>query len=175
MPRPCTSWTQRTRRGLRALGLILAIGLGWARPAPALSLEGRTVDGARLDLSALRGQVVMVFFWTTRCPVCLDKLPELRRNLAGWTGQPFVIVAVNHDTDRASHARYDALRRQLLPPHAQWVDLWRGDAGHRDDIGPLPARAPVTLLVDRAGQVRLRVEGRVAPDLWDEVAALVLN
>lgn len=146
-----------------------------AGAARAQALVGRDSDGARVELAALRGQVVMLFFWSTRCPVCLDKLPELRRNLAGWKGQPFVIVAVNHDGDRAEVLRYQTLRRQLLTPDPQWKELWRGDEAHRDDFGALPAQAPVMLLLDRSGRVRLRVEGRIAPELWDEVAALVLN
>lgn len=165
------SWEAHWRSGV----LIVALALGLAGPSTALSLQGRAADGSPLDLSALRGRVVMLFFWTTQCPVCLDKLPELRRNLAGWTGQPFVIVAVNHDADRATHDRYAQLRQQLLAPNAQWIDLWRGDPGHRDDVGALPAQAPVTLLLDREGRVRLRLVGRIAPDLWDDVAALVLN
>ncbi|MCP5270895.1 MAG: TlpA family protein disulfide reductase [Burkholderiaceae bacterium] len=168
---PRRSWRAHWRRG----ALVVALALGLAGPSTALSLQGRAADGSPLELSALRGRVVMLFFWTTQCPVCLDKLPELRRNLAGWSGQPFVIVAVNHDADRAAYDRYGQLRRQLLPPNAQWIDLWRGDPGHRDDAGPLPAQTPVTVLLDRDGQVRLRVAGRVAPELWDEVAALVLN
>lgn len=155
--------------------IVIAALLCLAGAARAQTLVGRDADGARVELAALRGQVVMLFFWSTRCPVCLDKLPELRRNLAGWKGQPFVIVAVNQDDHRADVQRYQALRRQLLPADPQWKDLWRGDETHRDDFGPLPAQAPATVLLDRNGRVRLRVEGRVAPALWDEVAALVLN
>ncbi|RVT50933.1 peroxiredoxin family protein [Rubrivivax albus] len=165
------SWRRRRRTGAIALALCLWLG----HQASATALTGRSDDGAAVDLPSLRGQVVMLFFWSTACPVCLDKLPELRRNLAGWTGQPFVVVAVNHDAERADYDRHARLRQQFLPPNPQWIDLWRGAPGHRDDLGPLPTQAPVTVLLDRQGRVRLRVVGRIAPYLWDEVAALVLN
>lgn len=164
-------WRQHRRTGAIALALSFLL----CGQAAAMALAGRTDNGAAVDLRSLRGQVVMLFLWSTSCPVCLDKQPELRRNLAGWANQPFVIVAVNHDADRADYDRHARLRQQLLPPNPQWIDLWRGAPGHRDDLGPLPAQAPVTVLLDREGRVRLRVVGRIAPDLWDEVAARVLN
>ena len=168
--RPCPP---RQGPGWRAAGVALALWL--AGTASALTLRGQTTDGDTVDIASLRGQVVLLFFWSTACPVCLDKLPELRRNLAGWTGQPFVVVAVNQDPDRQAHDAYMRLRRQLVPASPQWKDLWRGNAAHRDDVGPLPGHVPVTVLLDRAGQVRLRVEGRIAPGLWDDVAELVLH
>ncbi|NCZ83257.1 MAG: TlpA family protein disulfide reductase [Betaproteobacteria bacterium] len=36
-----------------------------------------TADGAQLALESLRGQVIVVNFWATWCPPCVDEMPEL--------------------------------------------------------------------------------------------------
>lgn len=68
------------------------------------TLAGRTSAGEPISLQALRGQVVLVMVWSTDCPVCLNKMPELRANLAGWHTQGFKVISINTD------ARPDALR-----------------------------------------------------------------
>ncbi len=53
---------------------------------PAAGFELRNIDGASLRLSAFRGKVVVLDFWSTWCQPCRKELPEidsLRREFAG--------------------------------------------------------------------------------------------
>lgn len=153
---------------------------GWAEaqaqvPAAAPALVGRTMQPATVDLQALRGKVVLVFFWSTDCAVCLDKLPELRRNLDGWRGKDFEILAVSQDRRVADLAAYEKVLDKVVAPNPQMKILWRRDAAHRDSFGELPVNVPTTVVIDRAGKLVKQVQGRVPPELWDDVAELVLN
>jgi peroxiredoxin len=130
---------------------------------------------AAVDLAQLRGKVVLVFFWSTDCPVCLDKLPELRRNLEGWRGKDFVIVAVSQDRSMADLKAYEQVLERVAPVNAQMKIVWRRDGAHRDSFGELPANIPTTIVLDRRGAVVKSIRGRVPPDLWDDIAELVLN
>ncbi len=156
-----------------ALALAAATRAAVAQALPSLS--GRTVQGAAFDLAAHRGKVVLLFFWSTDCPVCLDKLPELRRNLEGWRGRDFVIVAVSQDRVGADLQDYLRIRDRVAPPDAQMPVVWRRDPAHRDSFGELPPRAPTTVVLDRQGQVVMRHHGRVPAELWNDIAELVLN
>jgi hypothetical protein len=44
----------------------------------------------------------------------------------------------------------------------------------QDETVPVPVKLPLTLLVDAKGKVLQRIEGRVAPEVWDSVAELLL-
>ena len=159
-----------------ALGLMcLASPALPQETAATAALLGRNSHGLTIELSRLRGKVVLVFLWSTDCPVCLDLLPELRRNLAGWRGRPFEIVAVSQDRKLAALKAYEQVLDRVRPPDPQMAIVWRGDPAHRDSFGKQPANAPTTLLFDRTGQLVKTVRGRWSPQLWDEIAELVLN
>jgi len=164
-----------TLRQLLACLLLGAAATVQAQPAAPPTLVGRTMQPAAVDLQALRGKVVLVFFWSTDCPVCLDKLPELRRNLEGWRGKDFEILAVSQDRRLADLAVYEKVLDKVVPPSPQMKIVWRRDSAHRDSFGDLPVNVPTTVVIDRSGKVVKQVQGRVPVELWDDVAELVLN
>jgi peroxiredoxin len=146
-----------------------------APAAPMPTLQGQSLQATPVDLRALRGKVVLVFFWSTDCPVCLDKLPELRRNLEGWRGRDFAIVAVNQDRARRDLADYEKVLDRLVPPNPQMTLMWRREASHRDGFGELPLRMPTAFVLDRRGALVKTLNGRLPPEFWDDIAELVLN
>jgi peroxiredoxin len=159
-----------------ALCLLLCLPSAFAQAsATPPVLAGHTTQGAAVDLTLYRGKVVLVFFWSTDCAVCLDKLPELRRNLAGWRGRPFEIVAVNQDRSMAGLKAYEQVLDRTVAPDPQMRIVWRGDPAHRDSFGELPVRAPTSFVIDRTGQVVKTLRGRLPAEIWDEIAELVLN
>ncbi|WP_425261987.1 TlpA family protein disulfide reductase [Rubrivivax sp. RP6-9] len=159
-----------------AVGLLCWAPLAQSQTVPeAAALVGRTTQGSVVDLAQLRGKVVLVFFWSTDCAVCLDLLPELRRNLSGWRTRPFEIVAVNQDRTLAGLQAYEKVLDRVVAPDPQMRIVWRRDPAHGDTFGEHAARQATTVVVDRAGQVVKTVRGRWPPALWDEIAELVLN
>lgn len=66
--------------------------------APAIELTG--LDGGKVSLAALRGQVVFVNFWATWCPPCQEEMPSmmaLGRELEAKYPGKFKMVAVSVD------------------------------------------------------------------------------
>jgi len=155
--------------------LAAMICLPPAQAAPPVVLVGKTGQGATVDLADDKGKVVLLFFWSTECAVCLDQLPEMRRNLDGWRGQDFLIIAVNQDRAVADLSAYERVLDRIAPPNPQMKIVWRRDAAYRDSFGDLPQKSPTTLIIDRKGALVKRVSGRAAPEVWDDVAELVLN
>jgi peroxiredoxin len=48
-------------------------------PAPVFTC--RTIDGKMIDISKLRGKIIMINFFATWCPPCNKELPVLQKNI----------------------------------------------------------------------------------------------
>lgn len=173
-PSAPTSHHQRDRRRwlrlLTALSLVRVTELG-AQPSP-LELSGDTTDGRRFRLSEQTGRVVLVFYWSTTCAVCRDKMGELRANLAGWSGQPFTLIGVNMDSRLQDFRDHEALVRQTIAPARRFDSLWAGQPGFIDTLGA-PSHLPETCLIDKQGRLVVRYSGRIPAQAWDRIAELL--
>ncbi len=165
----------KTRAALTLLAAWLLAGAAFAQPAataPAPTIEGRTIEGQPFALAATRGKVVLVMFWSTGCAVCRDKMPELRRNYAGWRGKPFELVLVNVDRRQADLHAYEQIISRTVPLEQRFVQLWSGAPGYRDDLGA-QAQLPAAFLLDKNGRVVERWQGRIPAEAWDRIADLM--
>ncbi len=135
-------------------------------------VEGSSPDGQHLRLSGLRGRVVLVFYWSTGCAVCRDKMRELRANLLGWKGQPFTLLGVNMDARQQDFTGYETLVRQTVPAAQQFASLWAGAADFSDSMGR-PEQLPSACLINPQGQLVERYHGRIPPEAWDRIAELL--
>jgi len=142
--------------------------VGQAAPA----LEGPAIDGKPFKLSALKGKVVLVIFWSTGCAVCRDKMPELRQNYEGWAGKPFELVLVSVDSRMQDLADYEKIISRMVPLKQRFVQLWAGGAGYRDGFGK-PAQLPTAFLLDKSGKIVERYTGRIPAEAWDRIADLL--
>lgn len=156
-------------RLLSALLLSLASLAAAAQPA---KLSGNTLDGRPFSLDALRGKVVMLFFWNTDCAPCIQKMPELRANAMGWRGKPFELVLVSTDRDRAAALGYLQTLKAIEKGGPAMPALWAGDLKFTAPLAA-PAAVPLTLVIDANGAVVARHAGRIAPEAWDDVAGLL--
>lgn len=149
-----------------------AAGNKAAQPVRPAALKGVAESGKPVDLASLRGKVVMVVAWSTRCAVCLDNMPELRRNLAGWQGQPFELITVNTDATPGALADWHSLRSQTQPAHLQWPSLWAGAITFSSTLD-MQGQLPAVWVLDKTGAVRYQVKGRMPAEAWDQVAELL--
>lgn len=152
-----------------ALALAFTLGATHAQPA---QLTGNTLEGQRFALDALRGKVVMLFFWNTDCVPCVQKMPELRANAMGWKNKPFEMVVISTDKDRSAALGYLQTLRQIEKGGPQATALWSGDLKYGAGLSA-PASVPLTVVIDAQGKVAARHMGRIAAEAWDDVAGLL--
>jgi peroxiredoxin len=72
-----------------------------SRPKQAEDFTLPTPDGGTFTLSEHRGKVVMVNFWATWCPPCLEEMPAMERLYRQHKDARFTLVAVSVDSDPA--------------------------------------------------------------------------
>ncbi len=65
------------------------------RLAPDIIVNG--FNGAPLQLSSLKGKVVMLNFWATWCPPCREEIPSIIKLNSKMAGKPFQLVTVPID------------------------------------------------------------------------------
>ena len=73
-----------------------AAALSVGEPPPPIDMPDR--DGKKVDLEALRGNVVVVDFWASWCGPCKEELPVLESLHQKYASQGLVIVGINIDT-----------------------------------------------------------------------------
>jgi peroxiredoxin len=178
LPHPTRLPVGLTRRRLLAASPALLPPLpGWSQsgegaPGERPELQGRVPGGPLLRLDAMRGQVVLVFYWATTCAVCRDKMGELRANLAGWKGQAFTVLGVNMDQHLRDFMAYEQLVAQTVPENRQFVSVMGQGSEFRDTMG-LPAQLPSARLIDKQGRLVERYTGRIPAATWDRIADLL--
>ncbi len=111
------------------------------KPAPQFVLR----DGTQtVDLSKLRGRVVVLNLWATWCPPCVEELPSL---LALQKQMPdLAIVAVSMDQDP------DVYHQFLIKHHVDLITV--RDQDQRVNALYGTAQIPETYIIDRRGVLR---------------------
>ena len=171
------------RRGLLYAGVagaaaLAGAGLAWWQWSPAAArknaadviwpLTFETPAGTTLAMQALRGKPLLLNFWATWCPPCVEEMPMLdgffRQNAAkNWQ-------VVGLAIDQANAVRSFLQRTPVSFPVAM---AGLGGTELAKTLGNLTGGLPFTVVLDSAGQVVQRRMGRVTPaDLaaWSQLA-----
>lgn len=125
-----------------------------------MSDSGRTVD-----LSKLRGRVVVLNLWATYCAPCIEELPSL---LALQRQMPdLAIVAVSMDQDP------DVYRKFLVQHHVDLLTV--RDEEQRVNALYGTAQIPETYIIDKQGVMRRKFIGAqnwTSPEITGYLAKL---
>jgi thiol-disulfide isomerase/thioredoxin len=141
-----------------------------------LQLEGKTLANKEFQLSALKGKVTLVMFWSTNCPVCRDQMPELRENIKGWADKPFELVLVSVDKNMKDVEDYFNYLNQIVPTKQRFTQVWAGSPNYKDNIDAKRIalkQLPSSYLIDKTGKVVTVYNGRIPVQAWDEIADLL--
>lgn len=129
-------------------------GLKEASVRSAPSLE--TVQWYRLpeqDSQSLQGKVLLVNFWATWCPPCVEELPSIQRVWETFSRDDFDVIAINAGEDVETIEEF----LTELPTALDFpIVMDRRLESYKDwQVRPLPT----TFLVDRAGKIRYQAIG----------------
>lgn len=127
---------------------------------PAPPFELKALDGKTVRLSDLKGKVILLNFWSTRCAPCIAELPSLNRLYASLRKNGLEVCAVSIDSS-------DKPVRELVQEKSlTFTILMDSEKETYFDSYAAPS-LPMTYLIDAAGVIRQTFSG---PQEWDSSA-----
>jgi peroxiredoxin len=109
-----------------------------------------TLEGENVSLHNLRGKIVMLAFWASWCPRCMDELIYLQG--ISKTSPDIVVIGINQESQNISKAHKERIRRSLKESKIDFtilvdenLDAWRTFC-----INALPT----SIILDKKGVVR---------------------
>ncbi len=168
-------WLAGTTAAVAALA-----GFGWAwwreRPAEALTdpalmafwqAHFETPGGQSLAAAGFKGRPLLINFWATWCPPCVEELPLIeafyRQNSA--SGWQVLGIAADKKNSVSSFLTKIPLSFPIAIAGLEGVTLSRS-------LGNLAGGLPFTVVLGRDGQVVQRKMGQIQPDDLRNWAAL---
>ena len=118
--------------------------------APDFSLE--TLEGKRVSLARLEGQVVLVNFWATWCPPCRREMPGFQAVYEDNRDRGFAVVGIAMDVGGPALVEAFVRENGIAYPVAMADEDVQLSYGGVDAL-------PQSFLVDRRGRVRRMVSG----------------
>lgn len=167
---------QQPRRRLLAVALVacaLLLPFGAAHAGqlqlgdrPALPTV-RTIDNQQLDLANLRGKVLVLAYFASYCPFCMNEAPKLQKLYRENSGK-VMVIGVNIETADP----------QQLPKARQWVEKYQLTHPVTTDFKALEKvlgrlkGLPVNQVFDADGKV-VRIDiGEIFDEDFDDIARL---
>jgi peroxiredoxin len=107
----------------------------------------------KVTLRDLRGQIVVLNFWATWCPPCVEEIPSLEQLQEHYKGKGVIVLGVSIDDD-------DGAYHQFLKDHKVDFITVRDQSKHSSILyGTF--KYPETYIIDRNGIVRRKFIGAV--------------
>jgi len=136
------------------------------KPAPEFSLPD--LEGNKIELSSMKGKVLILDFWATWCPPCKDEVPHLVRLQSKFRDQGLQIVGLSLDQGGAGKVKPFAeeygVNYTMLIADDETAKAYGG-----------VAMIPTTFVVDRSGIVVKRFVGYTTPEAFEEAILPLLG
>ena len=150
------------QRCLQLFGLLAGLYCAHLQAAP-VQLSLLDLNGKIHTLDDYKGKWVVVNYWATWCPPCLDEIPELIEFHDKYKDKDAVVLGINHEA-----VKLDDLK-EFVEQYFISYPVLRGQPGSQTPFGTLRG-LPTTYLVSPTGEVVARKTGRVSlQDLEDSI------
>jgi peroxiredoxin len=127
---------------------------------PAPDFVARAMNGETVQLSKLRGKVVLLDFMASWCGICLATAPEIKQIYSQFDRAKLEIISVSLDGGETTDSTLRDLNDFLARSPVNWPVIF-DDTGWDNAIARSYSvnRLPLHVIIDQEGIVRLIAEG----------------
>ncbi len=114
-----------------------------------IDLHFTALDGREVDVSKMKGKVVLIDFWATWCAPCVGEVPQVKEAYDKNHPKGFEIVGVSLDQEKASLTEFVAGHK------LDWPQYFESQGGENKLAGQFGITSiPAMWLVDKKGNLR---------------------
>ncbi|HEV2421177.1 MAG TPA: TlpA disulfide reductase family protein [Candidatus Acidoferrales bacterium] len=143
---------------------------GMASPAGSMAKSfSFQLDGKNSSLADLRGKVVVLNFWASWCPPCVDETPSLNQLQQRIAPRGGVVLGISADTDPTAYEQFLKDHGVIFPTYRDPVEQ-----GRLSQIGLDYGTSmyPETYIIDRQGRIARKIIGEQDWDSSQMIAYL---
>lgn len=150
---------------LRSIALVLLLSTlpvivaGQNEKAPALALKD--LRGRYVRLSDYQGKVVLLNFWATWCPPCRAEMPDLIKMQRVYGRKGLQVIGITYPPEVIREVRQFIRKLGVNYPIALGTKETKTLFDETETL-------PVTIVIDREGNVRERIEGILLPEEFEQ-------
>jgi len=148
--------------------VLLSTSVWGQSPEATPRLRLKDVRGRTLRLSDYKGKVVLINFWATWCPPCRTEIPDLIKMQSEYRQQGLRIIGVTYPPGKVSDVRRFMRKAGINYKVAVGTKATKALFSHSDTL-------PMTVVIDRDGNVRDVVEGILYPDEFEQKVKPLLS
>jgi thiol-disulfide isomerase/thioredoxin len=139
--------------------ILPVIATGQSNKAPALTLKD--VRGRNLRLSDYKGKVVLLNFWATWCPPCRSEMPDLIKMQHEYRRKGLQVIGVTYPPQEIEEVRQFIREFGVNYPVALGTKEIKTLFDESETL-------PVTIVIDRQGNIRERIEGILLAEEFEQ-------
>lgn len=123
-----------------------------------------SLEGKSINLDDLRGKVVVLTFWSTRCPICEKEIPKFNSIADKYAGKDVVFLGLSMENEMkiAEHLRKKPFKFTIIP-NSLGVIMKYADRGSN---GSFNISYPSTFVINQIGEIEFKTSG------WNKTGAI---
>jgi thiol-disulfide isomerase/thioredoxin len=141
------------------LAIMPTIAMGQSSRAPDLVL--RDLRGRTVRLSDYKGKVVLINFWATWCPPCRAEMPDLVKIQREYGKRGLQVIGITYPPETLREVREFTRKLKVNYPVAIGTKETKSLFDQSETL-------PVTIVINRDGNIRDRIEGILLPEEFEQ-------
>ncbi len=138
------------------------------QPQPMAPFTLSTIEGSQYDSASLSGKVVLLNFWATWCPPCVEELPSLNRLQQHYGGSDLRVVSIDF------RETPEEMKTFLQRTPVEFPVLMDQDG--KVSLSWRVFSFPSSFIIDRTGHIRYSANRAIdwnSPEVWEAIDPLL--